>query len=176
MKIYKTHIALLLLFVAFVMIAACSSNECLDNKNSLPLAGFYSSDVNPQSIAIDSLSIYGIDAPGDSILLDSVVNVSSAYLPFRIDQTSTSYVIHYNQKTISNERYNDTITFDYEIIPYFVSSACGSIYKYKMNSIDHSSHFIDSVVCTAPLGVIDNVAVENLRIYFRIESGEAAEK
>lgn len=156
-------------------LSACISGECLDNKNSLPLAGFYSSSTDSKAITITGLTIYGYDAPGDSVLLQSGSGVNSIYLPFRIDEPTTTYIFHYEQEGIDDQRYNDTITFKYEIIPYFVSAACGSIYKYKIESIEHTHHLMDSVVCTAPQDVIDNVAAENLRIYFRVQTEEVGE-
>lgn len=151
-----------------IIIAACSNDECLQNKNSLPLAGFYSSDPDPKQISVDSISIYGIGAPGDSILQDSVSGLNQSYLPFRIDQNSTTYVIRYLGGILGRYRISDTITFNYEIIPWFVSSSCGAIYKYKMNSIDATHYVIDSVTC--PAGEIDNTNSENLRIFFRTSS------
>lgn len=156
--------------LSLIIVTACVSNECLDNKNSLPLAGFYASGESEQKVTLDSISIFGIDAPEKSMILDSATNISSVYLPFRIDQPSTTYVIRYEQKAISDSRYNDTLQFDYDIIPYFVSSACGAIYKYKINRIVQTHHLIDSVVCTSPDQIIDNTAIENIRIYFRVNS------
>ena len=94
----------LMLAVGAALLAAggCSTNDCGDNQNSLPLAGFYTSQDVPQAISIDSISIYGLHAPGDSLLLDSAVRVSEVYLPFRIDEPATTYVISYHQARISD--------------------------------------------------------------------------
>lgn len=145
---------------------SCSNDECLDNKNSLPLAGFYSSDSVPKQVSLDQISIYGVGVPGDSVLHDSVKGLSQSYLPFRIDQNSTQYVIQYLTGLGGILRIRDTITFNYEIIPWFVSSACGTIYKYKMDTIETTHHFIDSVTC--PGGTINNANIENLKVYFRV--------
>lgn len=159
-RIFPVSVSLLL------MAAACSSNECYDNKNSLPLAGFYSTDSVPKAISIDSISIYGVGVPGDSVLQDSVRNLSQTYLPFRIDQESTAYVIQYLGGLAGALGIRDTIVFDYEIVPYFVSNACGVIYQYRMKDITSTHFMIDSVSC--PSGVITNKAIENLKIYFRV--------
>lgn len=155
-------------------LASCTGNECLENRNSLPLAGFYASTDNPSAIVIDSISIYGLDVPGDSILMDSARSVSEAYLPFRIDEPSTSYVIQYLQKNLSRYNLRDTITFVYDIIPFFVSSGCGAIYKYRVTDIHHTSALIDSVTC--PYGTIDNENIQNLRIYFRVSTEKEGEE
>ena len=154
----------------FILSASCSSDECLDNKNSLPLAGFYSSAELPQQISIDSVSIYGIGAPGDSVLHDSVKGLSQSYLPFRIDEGETKYVIKYLSGLLGRYGISDTITFRYEIQPWFVSAACGAVYYYNMDTILTTHYVIDSVTC--PTGRITNVSTENLRIYFRVSSEE----
>lgn len=151
------------LLVPFVV--GCSTSECFDNQNSLPLAGFYSSTKDPKAISLDSITILGIGAPGDSILQDSVRTLSQVYLPFRIDQNSTTYQIRYLSGLAGMLRITDRITFNYDIIPMFVSTACGTVYYYKMTSIEHTDNFIDSVVC--PGGEITNANIENLKIYFK---------
>ena len=150
---------------------ACTNDECMENKNSLPLAGFYSSDSVPRAISIDSLTVYGIGAPGDSILHDSVAKLSETYLPFRIDQGSTAFVINYLQGRLGKFHMADTIVFNYEIVPWFVSSACGAVYEYRIKDIVTTHTVIDSVTC--PSGVIDNKNAENIRIYFRVSTTEA---
>ena len=109
--------------LAVVALSGCSNDECLDNKNSLPLAGFYSSTTTPASISLDSISIYGIGAPGDSVLHDSVRGLSQSYLPFRIDEGTTRYVIRYLSGLLGRYGIADTITFEYDPVPFFVSSA-----------------------------------------------------
>lgn len=166
------------IFVISVMALSFSgcNSECYDNQNSLPLAGFYSSEPTPKAISLDSVSILGIGAPGDSILQDSVRSISQVYLPFRIDQNSTTYEIRYLAGLPGQYRMKDEITFNYEIIPMFVSTACGTVYYYKINNIEHTTNFIDSVTC--PGGEITNANIENLKIYFRVsleEEGDAAQ-
>lgn len=148
----------------------CSTSECYDNQNSLPLAGFYSSGETPKAISLDSISIVGIGAPGDSILQDSVRSLSEVYLPFRIDQNSTTYQILYLSGILGESGIYDLIKFNYDIFPMFVSTACGTVYYYKMNSIDYTTNIIDSVTC--PTGEITNANKENLKIYFRVSEEE----
>lgn len=153
--------------------AACSNSECYDNKNSLPLAGFYSSDSVPQQLTLQKISIFGIGAPGDSILHSEVSGLKETYLPFRIDQPSSTYVIQYLSGLLGEFGIADTITFNYEIIPWFVSSACGVVYDYKMLDIVTTHNIIDSVTC--PVGTITNADIENIRIYFRVNEPDEDE-
>lgn len=167
---YATRAGIMLAMVTAAWLCGCSNDECLENKNALPLAGFYSSTVKPTQISLDSISIYGIGAPGDSVLHDSVRSLSQSYLPFRIDEGTTRYVIRYLAGIPGILRMADTITFHYEIKPWFVSSACGASYRYEMKEIATTHYFIDSVTC--PKGMIDNENAENLRIYFRVSESE----
>lgn len=153
-----------------VALACCTDNECYDNKSSLPYAAFYSSGNEPKAIALDSISILGVGAPGDSILHDSVNGLSRTYLPFRIDSGRTTYVIKYLNGEAGRLRLCDTITFGYEIVPWFVSEACGAIFEYDSLSVATTHVFIDSVV---PLKrKIDNSEGVNIHIYFRTGGGE----
>lgn len=161
----------LIVAVIFVMLAtmvggSCSTDECFENKNSLPLAGFYSSEPKPQKLQLDRISVIGIGAPGDSVLHDAVSGLSETYLPFRIDSNQTIYEIRYLTGVLGQNHVADFITFNYEIIPWFVSSACGVVYDYKITSIETTHNVIDSVTC--PSGTIDNKNIENLKIYFRV--------
>lgn len=151
--------------VSSVLGVSCSSDECEDNKNSLPLAEFYSSLPEPQKVDIDSVSVYGIGAPGDSVLLDSVQSVGGCYLPFRIDEGKTDYVVSYLKRELHGMA--DTLSFIYEIRPEFVSSACGAVYYYDKLQVRHTTNMIDSVVC--PGGRITNANRANIFIYFRVE-------
>lgn len=160
----------LFLILIVGLAVSCNNSECYDNQNSLPLAGFYSSEATPKAITLDSITILGAGAPGDSILQDSVRNISEAYLPFRIDQDSTTYVIYYLQGVLGQYGIYDIITFNYDIVPMFVSSACGAVYYYKIKSIDYTTNIIDSVVC--PTGEITNANIENLKIYFRVSADD----
>ena len=87
------------------------------------------------------------------------------YLPLRSTQSSTSFCFNYGTDSITGYQYNDTITFDYESIPYFVSEECGAMYYYKVGKLQSTHLLIDSVKLLEPL--ITNTDVERVKIYFR---------
>jgi len=151
---------ILAVVAASLLLGACSSGDCSDNRNSLPLAGFFSSDSETQPVAISRMSVYGIGAPGDSMLIYDQTGVEEVYLPFSIDRTSTSFVLDFLDAKIS-----DTVTFNYDLSPRFASSECGVVYDYHITSITHTTHLIDSVTC--PAGVITNTPGRNINIYLR---------
>lgn len=154
---------------AALLAAGCSTEECTDNQNSLPLAVFWTSDALPKETSLDSVTVYGIGAPGDSLLADSAASLDFIYLPFRIDQPRTVYVIEYLQSRYAGVR--DTIDFRYSIVPHFVSAACGAVYYYDDIEIRHTTNRIDSVIC--PDGRITNANISNIDIFLKnTESSE----
>ena len=94
----------LFLCACCLVLSNCGSNGCVDNRSSIPLAQFYSYDAQETALSVDSISIFGIGQPTDSMLLDSAVAVTQVYLPLRFTQDSTQYVIHYEQQGLSSPR------------------------------------------------------------------------
>lgn len=150
---------------------SCGNDECYDNHNALPLAELYSSAQVPQAVSIDSISVWGVGVPNDSLILDAARNVSQISFPFRIDEQQTSFVIRYDAlRRIFPDAPDDTITFSYRNIPFFESQACGVFYRFDNVEISHTEFLIDSVTC--PEGYIDNTPAANLKIFFRSESSD----
>jgi len=146
-----------------VILAGCNSSGCINNQNSIPLAGFYSYGTFT-SISVPGLTVGGVGAPGDSLILNNG-NTSSVYLPFRAEHPETSFFFHYNQESIDNDAFNDTLTFTYSSVPYFASEECGAMYRYVITDFTYTKHLIDSVGLLD--SVITNVDRERIRIYFR---------
>lgn len=145
-----------------VLLASCASKECYDNQNTLPLAGFYSSTEPSASVSLDSLEVYAIGVPGDSVLLKpSPASIKEIYLPFNPEADRTDYVF-----TNARTKVSDTIVFRYIRQPWFASEACGVVYRFEMQDISWCGTLIDSVKC--PEGIITNRPVENLKIYFKL--------
>lgn len=150
---------------------ACSTDDCEDNQNSLPLAGFYDGSAPDEAIAIDSVQIIGYHVPGGaSALAGTATGTSQVFLPFRVDSDTTTYLLFYRQAELQKLGLSDTVTFIYERDPFFVSKACGAIYRYVIRDITTTHTFLDSVTC--PPGVIDNKPIENLKFYFRVAHQE----
>ena len=66
----------LFLCACCLVLSNCGSNGCVDNRSSIPLAQFYSYDAQETALSVDSISIFGIGQPTDSMLLDSAVAVT----------------------------------------------------------------------------------------------------
>lgn len=159
---------------AFVAVAAicalmqaCNTSGCLENRNSLPLAGFYSSDSLPKAITLDSVQVAGLGAPGDSVLLEAGTAVSTLYLPMRATKPTTTWVLSYKWAYLDNPRLNDTIELEYTSTPRFASEECGVVYDYRITRYAYTTHLIDSVRVTDSL--INNLDKERIHIYFRTD-------
>ncbi len=155
----------LLLFVMLLLVAwGCSTSECLDNQNSRPIAVFLASggEKPGQQIKVDSLTIFGIDAPGGVALAEDKT-LSTLNLPFRLGADETSYVFEYGGPL---KGLRDTLTFTYVPKPEFVSAACGAVYVFEDVEVKTTNVLIDSVVC--PWSTINNVEREYIKIYFRV--------
>lgn len=157
--------------VLALLAVGCSGNECYENHSALPLASFFSA-TTMQPVTVQGLEIYGIGAPGDSVLYTNQ-NLSQAYLPFRLWQDTTQYVFSYEGVVSGYEGQDyipeaptDTITFIYKPKEWFASPACGAMYIYEMKDVSHSSFLIDSIAYNE---VITNENVTNIKIFFRSE-------
>lgn len=154
------------LLMVLSLVASCTTDGCLNNQNSLPLAGFYSSSTG-LAIALDSVDIGGVGAPHDSLLHTTGSTVSEVYLPFRSAAKETSFYLHYTEQALDNPIFNDTITFRYTSEPYFASEECGAMYCFRITDVQYTTHIIDSVGVAD--SVITNVDIQRIRIYMRTE-------
>lgn len=170
MKISSGILTLSMVVAALLAAIAggCSTDGCLNNQNSLPLAGFYSSATG-SAVSIDSVDIGGVGAPDDSLLHHTGVTVSEIYLPFRSAKKVTSFYFHYTQYNISSDEYNDTITFHYDSEPYFASEECGAMYRFRITDVVYTRHLIDSVGVTDSL--ITNIDFQRIKIFMRTSQG-----
>lgn len=156
--------ALLMTTAAATVLTGCSTSGCIENQSSLPLAGFYSSG-NEQGISLSTVEVYGIGAPGDSVLYPAGRTLSEIYMPFRSTSEQTAYCFHYTQESLDDDALNDTITFGYTSTPYFASEECGAMLTYRIRSMSHTNHLIDSVAIVDSL--ITNSNLQRIKIFFR---------
>lgn len=160
-----------LLYTAAVVTAAAitvsCSDTCSENRNALPLAGFYASGGSSEKISIDSVEVIGVGVAGDSVLSPATGYKNELYMPFKVDSDTTAYAFI---DIRAGSTLRDTVTFIYSRTPRFVNVECGVSYIFELKSISTSGRMIDSVIC--PEGYIDNVNTENLRIYFKVQQQE----
>lgn len=158
-----TYIVLLLTILPVVQ--GCSTSGCSDNQTCVPRAGFYSYSTGSK-ITVDSISIGGVGAPNDSLLV--TLRAGETQLPLRANYPTVSFFFRYLQKDLQDYGVVDTLTIDYTTIPYFADEDCGAMFRYTINDIRHTSNLIDSVAMLD--SVITNVDLEQIQIYFRTEA------
>lgn len=156
----------IVLVLAALYLTACNDDSCYDNGSSLPLAAFY---LGNSQQTITGLTIMGIGAPGDSLLVDSSA-LKEVYLPLRASVGTTRYAISrwVGAGTPMAQQLHDTLTLDYEPIAYFHSTECGAMYNFNLHDVRCTINGIDSVVVITPL--VTNSRTPALRIYFTIFS------
>ena len=160
------HIAASLMMALQLMLlglgtAACSDDSCYDNGSSLPLAKLY---VGSSQQTVSGLTVMGIGAPGDSLLADST-SLGEVYLPLRANVSSTAFAItRWIRIDTLTVPVCDTLTIDYEAIPYFHSAECGAMFNFDLKQVRTTHHGIDSVV--ALVDVVTNSPTPALNIHF----------
>ena len=148
-----------LIIGATIALAGCSNEGCMNNRNSIPMAGFYSL-ANEEPLSVSKLAIYGVGAPGDSLLLDTVRSSHQVYLPLRGQLPSVRFAFKSGDLT-------DTLTINYNSYPFFDGEDCGAMWRYELTSVQYLHTLIDSVFVTDPL--ISNVERESLMIFLKTE-------
>ena len=151
---------------------ACNSTGCLENRNSVPLAGFYDASTE-KSVTLDSLEIVGLDMPIDTPLYAAGERLQQVYLPMRSVQSTTTWLFHYRYKELDTDALTDTLHFAYYSTPYFASADCGVVYHYLITEMSHTDHLIERVVISDSL--ITNLDVQQISIYFKMQEEEAAQ-
>lgn len=159
--------ALLITIALLPALTSCNTSGCTENRNAVPLAAFLD-PATDASITLDSLSIYGVGQPNDSILSPAGLRVSQVYLPMRPTHSSVKWCLDYKWKQLDYPELNDTIAFDYTSTPIFASEECGVYYRYLITRMTYTDHLIDHVEIVDSL--ITNIDKVYVNIYFRVEN------
>lgn len=153
------------------ILLGCNSTGCLENRSSIPKAGFYNSE--DRQISLDSISIAGIGAGTEEPINKPGTSISSISLPMRSTKESTTWELGYKWKYLARGTMADTISFDYESMPYFASEECGVIYRYHITHMRYTTHLVDSIILVDSL--ITNIDTEQIKIYFRTQSTDESQ-
>lgn len=155
--------------VVLLALAACNAEVCLDRKSSIMTVSFYAFGDTTMRVRIDSLTVYGIGQPADSLLLDKL-SVSSFQGALRSDRNATQYVLHYEQTGLNPRYSHDTLTFVYHAYVEFETAECGAIYNYVIDEFRYTTwQIIGAEMRTAE---IDNHETENVRLYYYVPETE----
>lgn len=147
--------------------SGCNTSGCADNHSALPQMGFYNATTG-KPLTLDSLDLWGVGVPNDSMLIKSGQRVQQLYFPLRNNQNETAYCFHYDYKEqgLNNPEFDDILRIRYTTEPYFASEECGAFYIYHITDISYTRHLIDKIEVVD--SIINNVDMERFRIYFRV--------
>lgn len=146
--------------IAAALAAGCSGEGCLDNRNSLPLAGFYSAETH-EAVSISGLTVGGVGAPNDSLLLSNET-AGQVYMPFRASSSEVTF--SFSAHVADDMTLTDFVTFGYQTITYFDNADCGAMYRYRITSVTHDGALIDSIGIVDSL--ITNTESQRIKIFF----------
>lgn len=122
------------------------------------MAGFYDYATREQ-LTVSGLSVYGVGAPGDSLVMAPTKSAHQVWLPFRGLQDNASF--HFNFADSEN-----TIFFTYNAIPYFEGEDCGAMWRYHITEVNWDGPNVDSVSVTDP--IITNIERERIMIFLTL--------
>lgn len=162
----KILIRILYCLTGIILLTGCDNEGCTDNQSSIPLAAL-TDYATGQPISIQGMVIGGIGAPNDSLIVNDA-SVSQVYLPFRSDNTSTSFFFTCLDIEDTDQS-SDTVTFEYDSTPYLAGEDCGVTYRYRIHKVSHTSYLIDSIGIAPDDSVIDNIERTRIYLYFRTE-------
>ena len=146
------------------VLSGCNTAGCTELRSSVPCANFYSSTTG-KAITVDSLQITGVGVPGDSVLYGPSQRLTQIYLPMPAAVDKVSWRLAYMQKALADYDVADTVTMQFERMPWFGGEECGAMYKYRITRLDYTDYVIDSVVLIDSL--VSNVEQTTMTIYFR---------
>ncbi len=145
-----------LAIVLMGLMGSCTKT-CMENASSMGIVKFYNS-ATKATCTWDSTTVYGIGAPGDSVLVNKK-STSGVSLPMRINSDTVRYVF----KFYTNTDFNDTLTIAYKSEPHFASEECGAVYYYNISEYKCTNHSIDSLIFTTMR--FTNSDIEKIKLY-----------
>ncbi len=162
-------VAILCVVALLFLPVACNTEACLDRKSSIMTVDFRAYGDTALAVRVDSLSVYGIGQPTDSLLLDRA-SVSSFQATLRSDKDTTQYVLYYDQYNLNPRYSRDTLTFIYHAYVQFETAECGAIYVYVIDEFRYTTWQIIQAEMRTP--EIDNREIENVRLYYAVSESE----
>lgn len=148
------------LFIAFTVIASCSSIDCPLN-NQVFCKYKLQGDVTTLS---DTLTISVSRSDGnDTVLLNKAVDVDSFEIPMSY---SLEQDVLYFQVTSADTSLLDTVTLTKTNEPHFESVDCVASYFHTLNGVTYTQHSIDSIVINNSKVNYDR-SNPNIYIYFK---------
>lgn len=132
------------LFLACVLLMACSTIDCpVQNVVSVQYV-IYNSDGTELTLRDDSLSITSQRADGtEALLLNRLIDKSSFSIPISYSHPEDILVFTFEN---SVKEVHDTVWIKKEDIPHFESVDCNAAFFHELQDVRYTQHGIDSLV------------------------------
>ena len=160
-KILKKIAPFLLITCLSLGFMACDETECTESTVVEFNGNFYRKRDN--TAYTDTLSIYGINAPNDSILKDTAA-IKTITLPLKLTDTETAFLFDFVNRAKASF-IKDTISIFHQNNVHFISDACGCAMFFSIDSIAYTRHKIDSIAINSK--DVINEPQENIQLFFR---------
>lgn len=146
------------------VLPSCLNEDVCEDVASVPARIGFSminpKDGEPQTIAMDSLTVFGLG--NDSILYNKTNNVSRIELPLIPGADSCAFVIAHTYDSILPPL-ADTLWFFYQTKPNLISMDCGFVTFFELEKVTYSRNFIDTL--TIEFSSIINNLDEHIKIF-----------
>lgn len=150
------------LTLTVITLAACDGGyDCSIENIAYNRIGFY----NTNSYGIEqkfelqhALTVSLMVNGKDSIVVNHIQGADALQLPVSYTHDRDTVIFSYDNTT------TDTLYINHENIQYYQSMECGTVMYHKLESIEHTEKFIDSVAIVHNFVNFDSN--ENVKIYF----------
>ncbi|MFO7977102.1 MAG: DUF6452 family protein [Bacteroidales bacterium] len=151
------QVLLMLLVVGAGLLPSCQQDELCEDATQNPVGvRFYSrAEGNSSPATLDSLTVYGVGLPDDSIYANQQ-QVQALELLLDSSKDSTGFVLVFPQAT-------DTIWLNYQRHSTMISVECGFMAEYTLLSARFTDNLIDTLAINN--SQVTNIADEHLQIF-----------
>lgn len=149
-------VRLMLAVLLFLPFTACLNEDVCEDIATVPIRiGFAmreTANAEPRSLAVDSLSIHGLDNP--VLIYENRNNVSRVELPLHLAKDSVAFVLYIANPIEFLPYVADTLWLYYQRRPVLISMDCGFVTFFDLERLAYSRNFIDTVT-------IENTSIIN---------------
>jgi hypothetical protein len=154
-----------ILTLLFSLQSCTHEDYCALPVNSTANIGFYTMNVDKvEKISFNEFRARGFQ--NDSIINTDTTGISDISLPLSNLADSCTFIFTYTLvlDTITTLYSEDTLHFYFSRELTYLSPACGFMYNYYLNEIQHTHNLIDSVLIINPY--VSTLDEENIKILF----------
>jgi len=146
--------------------ASCSSIDCMLNGTVLCHIAIQDEEGNADTLSYPlSVTLHRVTESGDTVYINQQSSVTTLDIPlsYNAETDVITLTLHTGEETTVSDNISITKTNE----PYFESVDCSPRFHHTLQSVSHTSNFIDNILINEPK--VNNDA-SNTNIYIRINS------